>query len=166
MILESLSTLGDVANSPFIVPVAACLMVLGIVGFKTWSRTRRREMESQERLAAIARGMTPPPTTDEVAISSVFQGRGQTAPNSLRRRANSRQGGIVLCGAAIGLILFFITLAAVLQQRDVLSGAAVGLIPLGIGIGLLIDARIQTREIEDAQLSSGTPTPTPHSFNS
>lgn len=159
MILETFSGLGDVAESPFIVPVAACFMVLGIVGFKTWSGTRRREMESQERLAAIARGMTPPPTTDEVAINSAFQ--GQPAPSAIRRRANSRQGGIVLCGTAVGLILFFITLAAVLQQRDVLSGAAIGLIPLGIGVGLLIDARIQTREIDES-----TPTPTPHSFNS
>ncbi len=148
MILETFSGLGDAANSPFIVPVAGCLMVLGIVGFKSWSRTRRREMESQERLAAIARGITPPPTTEEVAISSVFQ--GHAAPNALRRRANSRQGGVVLCGTAVGLILFFIALATVLQERDVLSGAAVGLIPLGIGVGLLIDARIQSREIDEA----------------
>ena len=159
MILESFSSLGDVANSPFIVPVAACFMVLGIAGFKAWSGTRRRELESQERLAAIARGMTPPPTTDEIAINSATQ--GQPAPSAIRRRAYSRLWGIVLCGTAVGLILFFITLAAVLHERDVLSGAAVGLIPLGIGIGLLIDARIQSREID-----ASTPVPTPHSFNS
>jgi len=32
----------------------------------------------------------------------------------------------------------------------VLCGAAVGLIPLGIGAGFLVDAHIQSRELEEA----------------
>jgi len=38
----------------------------------------------------------------------------------------------------------------VLHVREVLCGAAVGLIPLGIGVGFLIDAKIQSRELEEA----------------
>ena len=60
MILDS--GVGETFNSPFIVPVAGCLMVLGIVAVGSWSNARKRELESQERLAAIAKGLVPPPT--------------------------------------------------------------------------------------------------------
>ncbi|MES2389994.1 MAG: hypothetical protein V4555_00025, partial [Acidobacteriota bacterium] len=55
-------------QSPFIVPVAGCVMILGIVVAGIWSSIRQREMQSQERLAAIAKGMPLPPTTEELAI--------------------------------------------------------------------------------------------------
>ncbi|MES2389995.1 MAG: hypothetical protein V4555_00030, partial [Acidobacteriota bacterium] len=57
--------------------------------------------------------------------------------------------GIVLLGCSAGLILFFLALAAVLKERDVLCGAAVGLIPLGIGVGFLVDAKIQKRDMDE-----------------
>ena len=148
MFLESY---GDVANSPFIVPVAGCFMIVGIVAANAWSSARKRQIESEERLAAIARGVPIPPTQDEIAVS-----RNRPAPDALRRRGNVRRGGIVLISAAIGIVLFFLSLAYVLRERDVLCGAACGLIPLGIGIGLLIDARIQSRELEELQLLQST----------
>lgn len=132
-------------NSPYIVPVAGCLAGGSIAIAGIAASTRNREIQSQERLAAIAKGMPIPPTPEELAII-----HGKPSVDSTRRRGNVRRGGIVLLGTAAGLILFFIALAAVLHERDVLCGAAVGLIPLGIGVGLLIDARIQTREIEEA----------------
>jgi hypothetical protein len=155
MILDS--GLSDTFNSPFIVPVASFIMVLGIVAVASWSNARKRELESQERLAAIAKGIVPPPTAAELALS-----QGRPAISLVRRRANIRLAGIVLLGAAAGLILFFIALAAILQERDVLCGAACGLIPFGIGVGFLIDTRIQSREIDE----STPPSPTPHSFTS
>jgi uncharacterized membrane protein len=154
MILES--GLTESINSPFIVPVASFIMVLGIVAVGAWSNARKRELESQERLAAIAKGIPPPPTAAELAAT-----QGRPAVSLVRRRANIRLAGIVLLGAAAGIILFFIALAAILQQREVLSGAACGLIPFGIGVGFLIDTRIQSREIDES-----TQPPTPHSFNS
>lgn len=133
-------------NSPFVVPVAGCLMVLGIVVAGTWSGARQREIQSHERLAAIAKGVPVPPTAEELAII-----HGKPASSLIRRRANIRLAGIVLLGCAGGLIAFFIALAAVLQVRNVLSGAAVGLIPLGIGLGFLYDSKIATREIDEAR---------------
>lgn len=141
--LAAFSGFGDIANSPFIVPVASFAMVLGIVAVTGWQGIRKRELESQERLAAIAKGIVPPPTGDELGLT---QGR---PANMIRRRANIRLAGIVLLGSAAGIILFFIALAAILQQRNVLCGAAVGLIPLGIGIGFLVDTRIQSRELDE-----------------
>jgi hypothetical protein len=155
MILESGIT--DSINSPFIVPVASFVMVLGIVAVGAWSNSRKREMESQERLAAIAKGIVLPPTPAEIAAS-----QGRPATSLVRRRANIRLAGIVLLGAAAGIALFFIALASILQERDVLCGAACALIPFGIGVGFLIDTRIQSKEIDDAT----TPPPTSHSFTS
>ena len=146
MILETVLTVlsgaGEIANSPFIVPVAGCLMIVGIVGFTSWSGARSRECESHERLAAIAKGIAPPPTKEEIALT-----HARPTPSALRRRANVRLSGIVLVGTAFGLMLFFALLAWVLRERDVLCGVAVGLIPLGIGIAFLIDAGIQAREL-------------------
>ena len=161
MILETMSNLGEAANSPFIVPVAGCLMILGIVAVTSWSSARNREMESQERLAAIAKGLVPPPTKEELALS-------QTRPTSsnVRRRGNIRLAGIILVASAVAVALFFTILWAVIGVREILSGVACALIPLGIGAGLLIDARIQTREIEDANLSADAAVSKSHIFNS
>ena len=156
MILES--GLTESINSPFIVPVASFVMVLGIVAVGAWSNSRKREMESQERLAAIAKGLTPPPTAAELALT-----QGRPAVSLVRRRANIRLAGIVLLGASAGIVLFFIALAAILRERDVLCGAACGLIPLGIGVGFLIDTRIQSREIDES--TAPLAPPPPHSFN-
>ncbi len=143
MIHESYSSLGEIAGSPFIVPVASFALVACIVIASSAAKTRKRELESQERLAAIAKGLIPPPTLEELALT-----QGRPASNAIRRRANIRLAGIVLLGSAAGIILFFVALAAILQERDVLCGAAVGLIPLGIGIGFLVDARIQSHELD------------------
>jgi uncharacterized membrane protein len=155
MILDS--GVGETFNSPFIVPVASFVMVLGIVAVGSWSNARKRELESQERLAAIAKGLVPPPTAAELALT-----QGRPSISLVRRRANIRLAGIVLLGAAVGIALFFIALSAILQERDVLCGAACALIPLGIGVGFLIDTRIQTREIDE----STPPNPTTHPFTS
>jgi hypothetical protein len=145
------SAAGDVAFSPFIVPVAGCLMILGIVVAGIWSGVRQREIQSRERLEAIARGVPIPPTPEELAIT-----HGRPTADLRRRRANIRLTGVVLLASAVGLILFFLGLAAVLQERAVLCGAAVGLIPLAIGLGFLIDTKIQTREMEEVQGQGGS----------
>src|ERR1700712_1315060 len=103
-------------SSPFVVPVAGCAMILGIVVAGIWSGIRTREMEGQERLAAIAKGMAPPPTPAELAAI-----HGRPDVNLARRRANSRRAGIVLLFTGLGVALFFIVLASILQVREVLS---------------------------------------------
>jgi hypothetical protein len=147
MIFASL-LLNDAWSSPFVVPVAGCFMILGIVAVSVWSGTRHREMESQERLAAIAKGLVPPPTKDELAITNAFQGR--PAINAARRRAFSRTGALVLIGTGLGMIVMCVLIAYIVGERDVLCGAAAGLIPLAIGVGLYIDSHLQARDIEAA----------------
>lgn len=137
--------------SPFIIPVAGCAMVLGIVVAGVWSGIRTREIQSRERLEAIARGVPIPPTPEELAIT-----HGKPSASVARRRANIRLTGIVLLATAVGLIAFFVALASILRERNVLCGAAVGLVPLAIGAGFLIDARMQAREM-DAQVAGNSP---------
>jgi hypothetical protein len=151
MILELLDGVGDVANSPFIVPVAGCAMIACIVAVTSFAGTRKRQIESEERLAAIARGVPVPPTLEEVSLT-----RNQPTPNALRRRGNIRLAGIILVASAVAIALFFITLWIVIGERQILAGVACALIPAGIGAGLLIDAKIQTRELE----ASGDKLPT------
>jgi hypothetical protein len=139
-------------DSPFIIPVAGCVMVLGIVVAGIWRSNRERELQSQERLAAIAKGIPVPPTAEEIALMN-----GKPSTDSTRRRGNTRRAGIVLLGCSAGLILFFVALSAVLQVREVLSGAAAGLIPFGIGVGFLVDSRIQSRELEEATTNPNMP---------
>ncbi len=150
MIPAMLFNVGEALQSPFIVPVAGCAMVLGIVISGVWSGIRTREIQSRERLEAIARGVPIPPTPEELAIT-----HGKPSANLARRRANIRLTGVVLLASAAGLILFFMALAAILRVREVLSGAAVALVPLAIGIGFLIDTRIQTHEMEQMTHGSG-----------
>jgi len=138
-------TNSDIAFSPFIVPVSGCIMILGIVVAGIWSSVRNREIQSTERLAAIAKGVPVPPTPEELAIM-----HGKPSADATRRRGNVRLAGTILVIGALGLVGFFLLLSAILHERDVLCGAAVGLIPLGIGIALLVDARTQSREIEES----------------
>jgi voltage-gated potassium channel Kch len=136
-------------DSPFVVPVAGCAMILGISVAGIVSGIRQRQIQSEERLAAIAKGIPIPPTPEELAIL-----HGKPSSNQTRRRANIRTAGIVLLATGAGLAAFFTLLAIVLQERNVYCGVAVALVPLAIGIGFLIDARIQAREIAEAQANS------------
>ena len=135
--------------SPYVVPVAGTIMVFGIVAVNKFSDFNTRRLQSEERMAAIAKGMPIP--EPPVPVREVNQ------INLHLRMANVRRGGLVLVAAGIGISIFFIVLAWIVQERDVLAGAAAGIIPFFIGVGLLIDARAQAREI------ALTPTPYPPS---
>ena len=126
--------------SPYVVPVAGTIMVFGIVAVNKFSDFNTRRLQYEERMAAIAKGLpmpelppAPPSETRRVDVRT--------------RMANVRRGGLVLVAAGIGISIFFIVLAWIVQERAVLSGAAAGIIPFFIGVGLLIDARAQAREI-------------------
>jgi hypothetical protein len=71
----------------------------------------------------------------------VGQGKrdGKPVRDPLQSLANTRRTAIVLISSGVGLILFFLTLTWIVDEHEVLSGAAIGLIPLAIGVGFLID---------------------------
>ena len=73
----------------------------------------------------------------------------------MRSLGNARRTGIVLVSVGVGLVLFFLVLEQVLHVREVLAGAAAGLIPLAIGIGFFIDYNLQKRELSRFGLEVG-----------
>jgi hypothetical protein len=114
-------------------------MVFGIVAVSKLGEYSTRKLQYEERMAAISKGL-PIPDLPPVPARSSFV-------NLRLRMGNVRRGGIVLVATGIGVATFFIVLAWILQERDVLSGAAAAIIPFAIGVGLLIDAWAQAREM-------------------
>ena len=150
--------IAEVFNSPFVIPVAGCMMVLGIVVSSIWAGVRTHEIKSHERLARIAQGLPVEPTWDEVTVRAATGALKQTPGSRPAARANdgsgARRAGVVLTSVGVGLFAFFAALSAIVQVREVLSGGAAGLIPLAIGIGFLVDARLKKREYEE-RLAAG-----------
>jgi len=138
-------------DSPFVVPVAFFAAWLGVVIVKSISAYKVRELRSQERLAAIEKGLPVPPEEPTAEDKAFEMATGLTGaprtPNPARRIANLRTGGIICISIGIGLVLSFAMLTHVVGERLILCGAAVGLIPLAIGVGLLIDMGIQRKEL-------------------
>src|ERR1700746_2545401 len=121
--------------SPFVVPVAGCLVAIVAIVMGIWLDAQKRRLKSEERIAMISRGV-PIPEIERML------GVGEEKPpvkDPLRSLANARRTGIVLVSVGLGITLFFVALSYILRERDVLSGAAVGIIPLAIGIGFFID---------------------------
>ncbi|MBV8113709.1 MAG: hypothetical protein JO300_03140 [Silvibacterium sp.] len=129
------------AHSPLIVPVAAFAMVLGIVIVSTISGYHTRRLQSEERLAAIAKGVPiPEPSPEPIPVYDQH-----------RRARGIRTGGIVCVAVGVGLSLFGLALTWIVQEHDVLVVAATGLIPLAVGAGLLVDYAFQKRDLEQQQ---------------
>jgi len=69
---------------------------------------------------------------------------------------NARRAALILVACGVGIIATCLLLTAILQVREILAGAAGGLIPAAIGIGFWIDYKIQAREMERLGLVVGS----------
>jgi hypothetical protein len=132
--------------SPYIIPVVAMLIpIVAIIG-GIWGQAQARRVKADQRMAMLARGMGIE-EIERVIGATREDERISTTKDPLRSLGNARRAGIILCSVGIGLILFFIILTAILHVRQVLAGAAAGVIPLAIGIGFFIDYYLQKREL-------------------
>lgn len=125
-------------HSPFIVPIGAFIMVLGIIAINSLHRFNVRRLQSEERLAAIARGLPLPP---EPPVAMKQDNPSMTA-------ANTRRAGIILIAVGLGIVAGLGLIAYLVSEREVMAGFIGGIIPLFIGIGMLVDYGMQKREIE------------------
>ena len=148
--------MGNFVFSPFIVPVAGCLVGIVAIVSGIWLDGHKRRIKSEERIAMISRGV--PLAEIEKMLGSGTEDK-PAVKDPLRSLGNARRTGIVLVSVGVGLTLFFVTLSFILQERDVLSGAAVGIIPLAIGIGFFIDYCLQKRELSRFGLEVGADSP-------
>lgn len=132
------------AVSPFVIPVAAFAMVLGIVIVANIYNYHVRKLKSEERLTAIAKGIPLPPD-DDLASLVETAGKASALGHAGNRASGLRTGGIVCISVGVGLALFSFFLAWIVQEHDVLAVAAAGLIPLAVGVGLLVDYALRTK---------------------
>lgn len=118
-----------------LIPIVAIVSGVAAGMFATWTSYRRKaqfmENVHRERLAALERGVAPPPIPKEL----VLDGDAPSAAKSLR-------SGLVFLG--IGIILYF-ALGRVASEDVELFG----LIPAVVGIGNLLYAWLLMRRERD-----------------
>jgi hypothetical protein len=142
--------------SPFVIPVAGILVAIVAIISGIWLDGHKRRLKSEERIAMISRGV---PLADIEKMLGTGDEEKPPVKDPLRSLGNARRTGIVLVSVGAGLILFFVVLTAILHVREVLSGAAAGLIPLAIGVGFFIDYNLQKRELSRFGLEVGAESP-------
>jgi hypothetical protein len=110
-----------------IVGLAAVVMIFGIPMAAMYTFFRVRKLRSEERLAAIARGMEVPMQAE------------------LSEAARSRRSGILLVAGAIGYIATFVLIIGRVEP-DAMIAATFGVIPLAVGIGFFVDHALIRRD--------------------
>src|SRR5260370_34886761 len=107
------------------VGLAAVVMIFGIPMAAMYTFFRVRKLRSEERLAAMARGLEVPMQAE------------------LSEAARARRSGILLVAGALGYIATFVLIGRV--APDAVIAATFGGIPLAIVIGFLIDPALSQR---------------------
>ena len=109
--------------------LVAVVMLFGIptaiVGMYTFYRVRK--LRSDERMAAMQRGITVPMEPD------------------LAESARSRRSGILLVAASIGYVTTFSLIARV--EPDAWVAASFGAIPFSLGLGFFLDSALIKRDL-------------------
>ncbi len=108
------------------VGLAAVVMSLGIPMAAMYTFFRVRKLRSEERMAAIARGVEIPMQPE------------------LSEAARSRRSGILLVAGAVGYIATFVLIGRV--EPDAMIAATFGIIPLAVGIGFFVDHALIRRD--------------------
>ena len=114
--------MGDVSGG--MIGLVAVILSLGIPMAAMYTYFRVKKLRADERMAAIARGMTVP-FAEEIPPA-----------------ARSRKNAILLISGAIGFMATFGVIAGIVHEPETWTAAAFGLIPLSIGIGYLLDFTI------------------------
>jgi len=99
-------------------------MPTAILGMYTYYRVRK--LRTEERLAAMQRGVTVPMEPD------------------LTEAAHSRRAGILLIAGAVGYMLAFTIMARI--EPDALIVSSFGAIPFALGLGYLLDSTLIRRD--------------------
>jgi hypothetical protein len=108
--------------------LVAIIMIFGMptAGLGMYSFYRVRKLRTEERLAAISRGVSVPMEPE------------------LAEAARSRRSGILLIAAAVGYTITFSLIARV--EPDAWVAAAFGAIPFTLGLGFFLDSALIRRD--------------------
>jgi hypothetical protein len=145
--------------SPFIVPLGAFLVGIVAIVSGTVGKAFAERNRAQQRVALLAQGV-PLQEVERILGTPTSEDR-QAQPrspwNPTRSAAMMRRTGLILSASGLGIVAFFVVLAPIVHDREVYAGAAVGLIPVFIGIGFLVDYRMQIRDITRYREEVGAP---------
>jgi uncharacterized membrane protein YidH (DUF202 family) len=136
----------------FAVPIGAFAVAIIAIVSGVMGEAHRQRLKAEQRMAMVARGMS---ADDIDKLLGKASGDGKPVRDPMQSLANTRRTAIVLISSGVGLALFFVVLSWVVGVREVLSGAAVGLIPLAVGVGFLIDYNLQKRDLSRFGLEIG-----------
>ena len=129
--------------SPFMVPMGAFAVAIVAIIASMIGEAHRQRLKAEQRLAMVARGMN----ADDIDKLLGKSSDGKKLRDPMQSLMNARRIAIVLISSGVGLALFFVTLTMVLHELDILSGAAIGVVPIAIGVGFLIDYKLQKRDL-------------------
>jgi hypothetical protein len=110
-----------------LVGLIAVIMIFGIPLGAMYTFYHVRKLRTEERLAAIARGVNVPMQPE------------------LSEAARSRRSGILLVTGALGYMLTFALIAR--MESDAWVAAAFGIIPLSVGLGFFVDSALIRRDL-------------------
>lgn len=139
-------------NSPFVVPLGAFAVGMVAIVAGIWSEAQKNRVKADQRMAMIARGL---PVDQIEKLLGKRDEDDKPVRDPLRSLANARRAAVILIASGVGLVAFFVLLMVILQERDVLTGAAVGAIPIAIGIGFWVDYSLQKRELSRFGMEAG-----------
>jgi hypothetical protein len=142
----------DFRLGPFLVPLGAFVIAIVAIVSGVVGEAHRRKIKAEQRMAMVARGMSVDDIDKLLASANDDNKQGR---DPLRSLANTRRTATVLISTGVGLILFSLALTMILNRHEILSAGAVGLIPLTIGAGFLIDYNLQKRDLARFGLEVG-----------
>ena len=115
-----------------LIGLVAVIMTLGIPLEAMYLYYRVRRLRTEERQAAIARGVAVPMEPD------------------LSQAARSRRAGILLVAGALGFMTTFGLIAQIEHERETWVAASFGIIPLAVGLGYFIDWTLIRRDLHSS----------------
>jgi hypothetical protein len=132
-----------IMNWVFLIPIVAIVMSLGLGGLAMWTDHKRKsqllEQLHRERMAAIEKGVEPPPMTLD-ANASLPTAASKDVANPARVL---RMGVLML---SIGIVLFFALITVGAKEASVF-----GLIPATLGLANLAYAAVLFRNERKAE---------------
>jgi hypothetical protein len=134
------------------IPLGAFVVAIVAIIAGVAAEANRVRLRAEQRMAMVARGMS---ADDIDKLLGKRNDDAKPARDPIQSLVNTRRTAIVLISSGAGLSLFFLVLTWILSVHEILSGAAVGLIPLTIGVGFLIDYNLQKRDLSRFGLEVG-----------
>ena len=130
--------------SPILIPLAGIgVAIVAVIGGVV-SQMHSARIKADQRMALIARGHT---AAEIEGFLKPSKDEERTVKDPMRSLGTARRTAVVLISIGLGLIAFFVAIGIVMRQREALSGAACGLVPLFIGLGFVVDYHLQKREM-------------------